>query len=179
MKIEKIMPKTVTYALSMEKQDDDRWMCSWANFILDYDSWRLTINSDAGDYTYCWGNNRNDNFTDLMARVEKGYLLNKMSNRSEFLIDDSKKETIRAIEENGWEEYGFKSRGQWEDVKMDINNIDSLASEEMFYREVDNMVPDIDFESIYTIKDYPKMAKVAVEIFIKYIQPILKEDLAQ
>jgi len=177
MKVEKIEPKVITYKLNLDKDDEEYTSCMWARFILDYDTWRLTINSDAGDYTYHWGNNdKNDNFTSLMARVNDDYLLNKMSNRSRIYIDKSKEATIQTIEENGWDCFGIKSEEEWKEIKQEINDIDDCSSEEYFFREVDSIVPQIDFECIEIIKDYPYGAYVVIGLFNKYIQPIIKEE---
>lgn len=177
MKIEKIKPRFITYKMNVDKDDEEYTSCMWARFILDYDTWRLTINSDAGDYTYQWGNNdKNDNFTNLMARVNSDYLLNKMSNRNKFFIDKSKANTIQKIEENGWDCFGINSKEEWEKIKQKINEIDDSSSEEYFFREVDSIVPQIDFECIEIVKDYPYGAYVAIDLFIKYIQPLLKEE---
>lgn len=177
MKVERIEPKIQTFRLTMEPTDEEYGQCMWAKFILDFDAWRLTINSDAGDYTYGWGNNdKHDNFTSLMARVNEGYLLNKMSSRSEFFIDKSKAEIIETIELDGWEYYGIKSEEQWQEIRQEILDIDGCYSEEMYFLEVNKIVPEIDFESIRLVKDYPHGAYVAIDLFIKYIQPIMKEE---
>lgn len=177
MKVEKIEPKTVTYKLTPDSDSDEYAFCMWSRFILDYDSWRLTINSDAGDYTYCWGNNdNNDNFTSLMARVNEEYLLNKMANRSRFYLDESKKATVKTIEQNGFYCFGIKGEQQWREIEEQIYEIDEGASAEQFFREVESIVPSIDFECIEVIKDYPSGAYTVIGLFIKYVQPLLKEE---
>lgn len=177
MIVEKIKPEIVTYRLVMESDDEEYTSCMWARFILDYDTWRLTINSDAGDYTYCWGNNdKNDNFTSLMARVNEGYLLNKLSSRSYFKVEESIEETIKNIECDGWDYFGIESEKEWKEIKERLNDISWLISEEMYINEVSGIVPEIDFESIEIIKDYPYQAYIAIRLFIKYIQPLLKEE---
>lgn len=177
MKIEKIEPNIITYKLTLDNNDEDYYKCMWTRFELDYDNWKLTINSDAGDFTYYWGNNdKNDNFTSLMARVNDSYLLDKMSSRSCFFVDRSKKATIYTIEENGWDCFGIKNEKHWQEIKQEIIEIDECASEETFFREVDSIVPDIDFECIKIVKDYPPGAYVAIGLFIKYLQPILKNE---
>lgn len=100
-----------------------------------------------------------------------------MSTRSVFLLEESKKETIEYIEDNGWEAFGIESEEDWERLKEDILDIDT-CSEETFFRTVDDIIPDIDFESIIIKKDYPYGAKVVVDIFEKYLQPKIKEEFA-
>ena len=114
-----------------------------------------------------------------MSRIDKYYLLNKISSRSVFLIDESKKQTIKGIEDNGFECYGIESEEQWELLKQDILDIDSCASEEMFFRIIDDIIPNIDWESIVIEKDYPYGAKVVADLFEKYLQPKIKEEFAR
>jgi len=112
-----------------------------------------------------------------MSRVDKGYLLYKLSRRSVFLLEESKKETIKYIEDNGWEAFGIESEEDWAQFRKDILDIDT-CSEETFFRTVDDIIPDMDFESIIIEKDYPYGAKVVVDIFEKYLQPKIKEEFA-
>ena len=175
MEITKIEPRTYTYRLIPNKDDEEYTSCMWARFIFDCDNGRLNINSDAGDYSYGWGYNEHEDFMHLMSRVNKYYLLYKLSRRSVFLIDKSKRETIKKIEENGWEYYGIKSEEDWEEIKQDILNIE-VTTEESFFHEIVDIVPDMDWESIIIEKDYPYGAKVVVDLFEKYLQPKIKEE---
>ena len=177
MEITRIEPRTYTYRLVPNKEDEEYTSCMWTRFIFDCDNGRLNINSDAGDYSYGWGHNEHEDFMHLMGRVDKGYLLNKLSSRSVFLLEESKKETIEYIEDNGWEAFGIESEEDWTQLREEILDIDT-CSEETFLRTVDDIIPDIDFESIVIEKDYPYGAKVVVDIFEKYLQPKIKEEFA-
>ena len=179
MEITKIEPRTYTYRLVLDKNDKEYTQCMWARFVFDCDNGRLNINSDAGDYSYGWGYNQHEDFMHLMSRIDKCYLLNKLSDRSVFLIEKSKKQTIEFIEDNGWECYGVKTTTDWEEFKQEILDIDSCASEETFLRMVDDIMPDIDWESIIIEKDYPCGAKVVVDLFEKYLQPKIKEEFTR
>lgn len=178
MEITKIEPRTYTYRLVPNKNDEEYASCMWARFVFDCDNGRLNINSDAGDFSYGWGFNEHEDFMHLMSRVDKYYLLNKLSSRSVFLLEESKKATIETIEDNGFENYDIKSEEDWEEYKQDILDIDT-RSEETFFRTVDDIVPDIDWESIIIEKDYPYGAKVVVDLFEKYLQPKIKEEFPQ
>lgn len=113
-----------------------------------------------------------------MSRIDKYYLVNKISNRNIFLLEESKKGTIENIETNGFEEYGIETEKEWEDIKNEILDIDTW-DEHYFYESVKNIVPVINWESIYTEKDYPLGAKVIAEIFDKYLQPEIKKDFSK
>lgn len=175
MEITKIEPKIYTYRLVLDNRDKEYASCTWATFAFNCADGILNINSDAGNYSYRWGFNENEDFMHLMSRVDAEYLLNKLSNRSVFLLEESKKETIKTIECVGWEYYGIESEEDWKEYKKDILDI-SVCREDSFLREIDDIVPDIDGESIIIEKDYPYGAKVVVRLFTKYLQPIIKKN---
>lgn len=54
MEITKINPRIYTYNLKASKDDEIYSLCFWARFTFDCDAGILTINSDAGDYSYRW-----------------------------------------------------------------------------------------------------------------------------
>lgn len=176
MQVEKIKPKVITYRLVLDRDDKEYTSCMWARYIFDCDNGRLNINSDAGDYSYGWGYNMNDDFMHLMGRINQHYLLNKISSRSKFNIEKSKADTIENIREYGIKYFGIKGKKHLEDIISDINNIEDCVSDETFFREVDGIVPNIDFESIAIEKDYPYGAVVVSELFEKYLQPKIKEE---
>lgn len=177
MKIAKIKPRTYTYELVPNKDDEEYASCMWARFTFDCDNGILNINSDAGNYAYRWGYDVHEDFMHLMSRINKYYLLDKLSKRSVFLLDKSKKETIKCVEENGWECYDIESEEDWEKIKQDILDID-VRTEESFYCEIDDIFPYIDWESIIIEKDYPCGAKVIADLFEKYLQPKIKEEFS-
>lgn len=175
MKIEKIEPRTITYRLCPDREDKEYSSCMWARYIFDCDNGILNINSDAGNYTYGWGYNVHEDFMHLMGRVDKEYLLGKLSSLSVFLIEESKAKTIENIKEYGFEYWGIKDQKHLESAIEHISDIDICASEETFIREVSEIVPGIDWEWIEVVKDYPYGAAVVVEMFIKYLQPKIRE----
>ena len=169
MKIEKIEPKIITYALTASKSDEEYMDCMWARFIFDCDHGRLNINSDAGDYSYEWGYNEHEDFMHLMSRINSDYLLNKISDRTVFDLEESKKKTIENIKEYG--EFGC----QLEDIISEINDID-IRSADGFILKLDE-IADIDYENIETIMRYPHGAETVCMLFAKYIQPQIKNEL--
>lgn len=120
-----------------------------------------------------------EEFMHLMCRVDKEYLLNKLSNRSVFDIAKSKAKTIKKIKEYGVEYWGIKDQEHLDSVIEYVSDIDSGASEETFIREVVEIVPEIDWEDIEIEKDYPYGAVVVVEMFIKYLQPEIKKEFEE
>lgn len=179
MEIERIEPKVITYRLTPNRNDEEYHMCMWARYIFDCDNGRLNINSDAGDYSYGWGYNEHEDFMHLMGRVDSGYLLNKISDRTVFNIDKSKAHTVINVQKYGIDYFGIKDQKQLDSIVEEINDIDDGASEETFLREVDDIVPEIDWDSIEIVKEYPCGAVTVVNLFIKYLQPKIKEEFCQ
>ena len=176
MEIKRIEPRVITYSLCPSKDDKEYHMCMWARFIFDCDNGRLNINSDAGDYSYGWGYNEHEDFMHLMARINKEYLIGKISSCSVFDIEQSKKETIKDLKEYGLLCYGIKNGKRLSEIINAIKEIDNGSSEETFFREVDSLVPEMDWESIQIVKRYPHGAEVVVNLFEKYVQPQIKKD---
>ena len=175
MEITKMEPRVYTYYLSADKNDPEYTSCLWAQFVFDCSTGLLNINSDAGDYSYRWGYNEHEDFMHLMSRIDKHYLLNKISDRSVFLLEESIQANIKEIELNGWESYGIKSEEEWESIKQEILDIDEQTEIE-FYYALDAIIPYMDSESFMVEKDYPYGAKVIANLFTKYLQPKIKED---
>ena len=175
MEITKMEPRLYTYRLVPDKKDPEYASCTWARFGFDCDNGRLDIHGDAGDYSYGWGYNEHEDFMHLMSRIHKDYLLSKISDRTVFCLQESIQETVKSIESNGFECYGIESEEDWQGIKRDLLNMD-VCSEESYLREVESIVPDIDWESIYVEKDYPYGAKVVCDLFETYLLPMLKEE---
>lgn len=104
-----------------------------------------------------------------MSRVNEDYLLNKIASRSVFNIAESKSETIRTLK------LYYDDSPDYHEAVAEISNIDAFTSEEAFYYKVRSVAPQLDFEEIAIIKDYPYHATVAANIFIRYIQPEMKK----
>ena len=106
----------------------------------------------------------------LMARINSNYLLNKIADRTEFDLEASKKETIENIEN-----YEELEEDKLQECIEEINDIDINSADAFFLRVID-IVPDIDYESVSTVKRFPHGAEVVSELFVKYIQPQIKKD---
>lgn len=181
MQIKRVEPKTYTYNITLDENDEEYTSCVWADFIFNCDSGRLVINSDAGDYSYCWGFNKNEDFMHLMGRVNRDYLLKKLSYENCFLLEESKNKTINMIEDIGYNCFDFATEEDWKNYKEEILNLDSLVAgnEIHFWDEIEKLVPEIDERTICIEKDYPYGAKLIVDIFIKYLQPKIREEFNQ
>lgn len=173
MKVKKVVPNVTTYHMRFTKEEDPdmHWRCMWARVTLDHDNFTLSAVSDCGDYTYSWHITESETFLHLMCRINSDYLLGKISNRSEFDLEESKKETISNIREY------YSEIENIEDKIQEIEEIEE-GGEEGFYIRVDSIMDgDIDFESISCVKDYPEGAKVFCRIFEEYLKPLLRQEV--
>ena len=114
----------------------------------------------------------------VKQKLERSY--NKLSDRSVFLLEESQKELIESIE-TYWYDFGFETEAEWEECKQELLGLSSFdaGNEYTFFNRVQEIIPDIDSDSIYIEMDYPYQAKLIVNWFIKYLQPKIKEEFAK
>lgn len=182
MLIKELSPKIIKIHASQEQSDKDYGSCLWYEVLLDCDNWRLNINSDVGNYSYSWSVEQKRTFPEFLCGLEKEYLLNKLSNRSMFDAKASAEETLNNFDEydDSWNDLPEEERNE---IRKSILNVarDYAHDEYAFYHEIENifrardMIQGYDIDTISVIKEYPTMAVRAVDIFINYIQPYLKE----
>lgn len=77
---------------ALKKDDKEYNDCPWARFTFDCDNGSLVIAGDAGEYSYIWGHNENEKFMHLMSRINKYYLMDKISGRYMLNLKESKSE---------------------------------------------------------------------------------------
>lgn len=178
MELKRVTPRVITYAIRMDKNDEEYASCMWAKFIFDCDSGQLNINSDAGDFSYRWGFNENEDFMHLMTRINRDYLLDKISSKCVFDLEESKKETIHTLQFWGTDIAGVKNGQHVLELIEQINNIEDNCSEEYFIRAIsEDILPTLSYEDMDIVKNYPRGAETVVSLFTKYIQPQIKEDI--
>lgn len=178
MQINKLTPEIHVYELRPLKGDKEYNDCLWARFTFDCDNGSLVIAGDAGEYSYTWGHNENEKFMHLMSRINKYYLMDKISGRYMLNLKESKKRTIEHIESSGYEDYGISSEEEWRFVKHELMNIET-SSEMIFYDNVRTIVPKIDYEDIYIEKDYPRSVTILADWFETYLQPEIKKEFGK
>lgn len=175
MKIENITPNVKQIYITQEKTDEDYGSCLWCKITFDLDSYTLLAESDCGNYTYGWTPTpKTESFIDLMCRIGKHYLLNKISDETEFDIEESKRKTIANLDD-----YLFQCVSEYQECINRINEIGN-CEDELFYRECDDILGDYEicdsFEIIEIIKNYPTRAIRFVDIFKNIVQPFLKME---
>lgn len=168
MQIKKIEPHLSVYSLHPDNGEDMCWRCTWARITLDHDNYRMSAVSDCGDYGYGWSITKSEPFLKLMCRIDKSYLLDKISSRNLFDLEKSKKETIKNIR------LYYSEEEDCESAISDIEEIEDVGEEGFFMRSSE--IHWLDFESIEIVKDYPPGAITFAELFIGYLQPELRRE---
>lgn len=174
--IKKETPNILQYYYVADKSDPEYRKCTWARFYFDLNNYTLMIESDCGNFIHGWPITKSESFIELMARIEDGYLVDKISK----LVFDSDK-TIKKVLENVQEwnpDYYDEILHNFVDYgEFDIDN------EDIFFEKLNNMFEDYypylsEYRNIpnseFVCYKYPPEAETIVKIFCEYIQPILK-----
>jgi len=173
MKILNETPNILKLSYRQEKGDKNYGSCLWATFLFDLDDYSLHIESDCGNYAYGWCVTPSESFIHLMCRIDDSYLLDKISDTTEFDLEKSIAETCYNIKNYEGAD------GEYSELIEEIKEISDNYGEESFYRLCDDIMSRYDlcdtFEIIDCIKDYPAWAVRITQIFRDYIQPYLRK----
>lgn len=178
--LKETVPDTVTLEFRQEPGiDPDYGSCTWATFVLDKDAYSLTILSDCGNYSYKWvPTPKSESFLHLMARVDAGYLLDKVSARS--TIDDraTYDAILRLIRGQGVDPDETNDDG---DPVIDLDELREACGRDTdsdlisAVRETFEGTPMEDVDSydlwLSVEKDFPPNARKIAEIFTEYVAP--------
>jgi len=174
MKIAEVKPNMLCLEYRQEKNDKDYGSCLWARFVFNLDRYELSITSDCGNYGYKWCETpKTESFLQLMARTDKGYMLNKLYGKANiFDYDDTKAKVYKWFGEE--EEDKEKLDEIFEEIEL-YGEPDS-ASEFIRSFEDNN---DGDFCDVWEMVEckYPSNALKIVEVFKNCIQPYIKNLL--
>lgn len=180
MKVSIEQPRVVQLMYQQEKGDPDYGSCMWARFYLDLENYTMSIESDCGNYVHGWvPTPKSESFLQLLARMDKDYLLDKIS--SESVVDgDATWEAIEAVMVDAayyeGEELDFST---WEAIKAacrerndDREIVDALKDALL----PTDLFEKLDYEQTYgsIVHDYPASAKKIVEVFDTCIRPNIK-----
>lgn len=165
-------------------------------YELDMDQRVLTISGDIRKaYRYSWGPSENQTLTDVLKSCAKQYLLDKLSERTIFNLKRSQKALLKLIDDDCIENL---IRGEVDE--SEVRKISDLCREklsgsfslekvswvEYVTETIREAINDVcpgqarsDWDITYSIpieNDYPDDVERAVDVFIKYVRPILKDD---
>lgn len=114
-------PPLISLYFCQERGDPDYGSCLWAVFNFDLERYELSITSDCGNYAYGWvPTHKSESFMHLMARLDSGYLLDKLA--SPCVINEEA--TFEAVKEL-MEAWGvdFSETDRWGDPVFDMDEI--------------------------------------------------------
>lgn len=181
MKVTIEKPRIISLLYKQEKGDPDYGSCLWARFYMDLNNYTMTIESDCGNYTHGWvPTPKTETFLQLLARMDKDYLLYKIS--SESVVDaDATWECVEAM---------VKDAADWEGDDLDLSTWEDVEAA-CYHRNDDREIVEaieealrptglwnkLDFEQKYgcIVHDYPANAKKIVEVFDTCIRPKIME----
>lgn len=171
-------------SLEQEKSDPDYGSCLWCRVTLDLTNYTLSIHSDCGDYSYCgWlPTPETESFLELLSRMDKSYLLSKISAETCCNIQQSIRRTcenVREYIEHNSEEDPIPSIECIEESISELS--EELSNSELFYYRCQGILDSYNihdsFEIIELVMDYPSRAKRIADIFEQHIQPYIKQRL--
>jgi len=174
-KIAKEKRNIVTLSFRQENDDPDYGTCLWADFYFDLDAYTLTIASDCGNYAYGWTITPSEPFLKLMSRINRGYLLDKISKSD--TIDA--KPTINELTKYVRGQIGRVSslvREKIEDAVYGAGSTDVLVYEIADLLE-DEGVDDADWYGVASCieETFSANALKIGEIFETQVQPFLRK----
>lgn len=176
-------PPLISLYFCQERGDPDYGSCLWAVFNFDLERYELSITSDCGNYAYGWvPTHKSESFMHLMARLDSGYLLDKLA--SPCVINEEA--TFEAVKEL-MEAWGvdFSETDRWGDPVFDMDEIKDCcyqsnerdvhdALERKFEGTSMETCDDYDLWSCIQ-KDFTTNAKKIVQVFMDHIRPMCKK----
>ena len=182
MKVTVEKPSVITLLYQQEKTDADYGSCLWARFYIDTKNYTLSIESDCGNYVHGWlPTPDSESFIQLLARMDQGYLLYKISNES--VIDGDA--TAAAVLEL------VKEYAECECIDLDKWDLEQISDACHHHNDERDLVAAVldavistplrkaletDTYDLYSavVKDYPTNAKKITEVFADCIRPVVK-----
>lgn len=174
-------PKITVIEYRQEIADADYMSCLWARFYCDEDNYTLQIESDCGSYGYAWiPTPETESFLHLMIRVNRSYLLGKISDENVVDGDATYKNVREYLEEllDG-EEPDF----DYEDIENVCYYSGYFEVQNAIWDAIKNTNANTDYIDTYyllnecIVTTYPGNAKKIVEVFDLYIKPKIREIL--
>lgn len=176
-------PPLISLYFCQERGDPDYGSCLWAVFNFDLERYELSITSDCGNYAYGWvPTHKSESFMHLMARLDSGYLLDKLA--SPCVINEEA--TFEAVKEL-MEAWGvdFSETDRWGDPVFDMDEIKDCCYQSNERDVHDALERKFEGTSMETCddydlwgciqKDFTTNAKKIVQVFMDHIRPMCKK----
>lgn len=153
-----------------EPGDHDYGTCLWATFAIDAGRRSLDIQSDGGNMQYTWGNIGDaspEGFFRFLAKLDRDYLLTKMSEQKCFNFDATIERLCAYHQGNDHPVMARRVSGM-----HTCFYVHEFASE---YMALYGSHSD-DLECL--VMDYPRGHQAVADIFCKHVQPLLRDYVA-
>lgn len=176
MTVNEIKPNILCLEYRQEETDKDYGSCLWARFMFNLDRYELTITSDCGNYGYKWVETpKSESFLGLMARVDDGYMLDKLYGSANlFDYEATKKFAYK------WYADDEEDKEKLDKIFEEVEWMYKPETAELFLDKFDSE-NDGYFSDTWELPqyDYPANALKIVQVFKDYIQPKIKEILKE
>ena len=176
-------PPLISLYFCQERGDPDYGSCLWAVFNFDLERYELSITSDCGNYAYGWvPTHKSESFMHLMARLDSGYLLDKLA--SPCVINEEA--TFEAVKElmEAWD-VDFSETDRWGNPVFDMDEIKDCCYQSNERDVHDALERKFEGTSMETCddydlwgciqKDFTTNAKKIVQVFMNHIRPMCKK----
>ena len=170
-------PEIITMLYRQEQSDADYGSCLWARFYLDTKNYTMSIESDCGNYSHGWvPTPGRETFLRLLCRLDCGYLLGKLAERT-VVNGEETWEALRDRIECEWE---YLDDDVWDELEAACfhkRNADEVYSAVVDVLKYTPLEKEIDACSIYGCveMDYHASAKKIVSVFLSAIVPVLRQ----
>ena len=182
MKLERIEPRIITIRLTQEESDPDYGSCLWAVFKLDLDRYEISITGDCGNYSYGWHPTpKTESFLHLIGRMDEGYFLDKIANRSRIDQQETYNSVLQLLECNGIaidaidEDDCDALLAACGSYDTDSHGVLSEIRDVLEEMEVSKQVDTFDLCGCIEMDYTPSQKKIA-EVFGKYIRPWARRE---
>ena len=181
-------PNILTIEFRQERGDPDYGSCLWANFNFDLERYELTIMSDCGNYAYGWVQTpQSESFMHLMARLDWGYLLDKIASRNQ-VDNEATFANVKTLIAD-WGIDPDNPEDLEEHPELDMDRVESACNgytQSEVYQSLlkafdGTPLEDCDgYDVICCVEmDFTANAKKIARVFVDFIQPLCKEWLAK
>lgn len=186
MRIDVLKPNITRIAYHQTKDDEHYGSCMWAYYDFDLDRYMLNIQSDCGDAAYRWVETpKSESFLHLMARINDGYLMEKLFRCEEVDVDatlDEVREWLGIGEDEDYQRDDLTDEER-EEREEAMNELEALLSgctsegHAMQVLEDWNSDNGFNLDCIYerVVTDYTCWQKRIVQIFADYVQTRIRE----
>lgn len=172
MTVKEVNPNIRCLEYRQDENDKDYGSCLYARFYFNLDRYELTIISDCGNYGYKWYEGK-ETFLHLMARVDSGYLINKIYGSANVFDYEATKENIK-------EYYEYVDEDEKLDKVFEFIEEDYIPeTAENFVQKFEDVCQMYEFDCDNTwdcVKyTYPSDVIKICQVFENYIKPKLEE----